>query len=64
MLRTFLGSLFPSVSPSAQLVRYRGTAAGWQPVGRPRTMPDAKRLQRYLGRISPEATLKLNPVHL
>jgi hypothetical protein len=64
MLRTFLGSLFPSVPPSAQLVRYRGTVAGWHPIGQSRTIRDAKRLQHYLARISPEATLKLIPANL
>jgi hypothetical protein len=63
MLSTFLGSLFPSSSPSAQLVRYRGTAAGWQPIGQSRTIRDAKRLQHYLSRIAPEATLKLIPAN-
>jgi len=63
MFRTFLGLLFPSVSPSAQLVRYRGTAAGWQPIGQSRTIRDAERLQHYLARISPEATLKLIPAN-
>jgi hypothetical protein len=63
MIRTFLGSLFPSVSPSAQLVRYRGTAVGWQPIGQSRTIRDAKRLQHYLSRIAPEATLKLIPAN-
>jgi hypothetical protein len=64
MIRTFLGSLCRPVSPSAQLVRYRGTAAGWQPIGQSRTIRDAKRLQHYLSRIAPEATLKLIPVNL
>jgi hypothetical protein len=63
MLRTLLRSLCRPVPSSAQLVRYRGTAAGWQPIGQSRTIRDAKRLQHYLARISPEATLKLIPAN-
>ena len=60
---TFLISLIRPAAPSAQLVRYRGTASGWQPIGQSRTLRDAKRLQHYLARINPEATLKLIPSH-
>jgi hypothetical protein len=54
---------FPVPLSLAIVVRYRGTAAGWQPIGQSRTIQDAKRLQRYLSRIAPEATLKLIPTN-
>jgi len=57
-------SLFRPASAPLQLLRYRGCAAGWQPIGQPRQPRDAHRLATLLGRISPSATLKLQPANL
>lgn len=46
--------------PIAQLMRYRGCQAGWQPIGRPRSADDAARLSALLQRIAPSATLRIS----
>ena len=63
MLSTILNRLFPRPSaPMLQLQRFRGTAAGWQPVGAPRSAASAERLSATLARISPTATLRTVPL--
>lgn len=54
-----LRSLLTKPAPRLQLVRYRGTASGWQPIGGLRDRASAERLAAYVSRIHPEATLKL-----
>jgi len=61
---TSLISLFRPASAQLQLLRYRGCAAGWQPIGQPRQPRDAERLAALLGRIAPSANLKLQPLSL
>jgi hypothetical protein len=56
---SLLHSPFARPTPTLQLVRYRGTALGWQPIGGQRDRVSAERLATYLARIHPEATLKL-----
>jgi hypothetical protein len=57
---SLLRSLFAKPAPTLQLLRYRGTAFGWQPIGGLRDHASAKRLATYVARIHPEATLKLS----
>ena len=44
---------------TAQAERFRGTAAGWQPIGGPRPAAAAARLAALAGRIDPAATLRV-----
>jgi hypothetical protein len=57
---SLLRSLFAKPAPTLQLLRYRGTASGWQPIGGLRDRASAERLSAYVSRIHPEATLKLS----
>jgi hypothetical protein len=57
-MHALLLSLFRPASAPLQLLRYRGCAAGWQPIGQPRQPRDAERLATLLGRIAPSANLK------
>lgn len=45
----------------AQVARFRGLAAGWQPAGAPRPAADAARLLALWQRIDPAATLRATP---
>jgi hypothetical protein len=45
----------------AQVARFRGLAAGWQPAGAPRAAADAARLVALWQRIDPAATLRAIP---
>ena len=47
---------------SLQVARYRGTAAGWQAIGRPRSAADAARFVSLCARIDPAATLRARPI--
>ena len=47
--------------PLAQVARFRGLAAGWQPAGAPRPVADAARLMALWQRIDPAATLRATP---
>jgi hypothetical protein len=49
-------------TPSIQVARYRGTAAGWQAIGRPRSAADAARFVSLWARIDPAATLRARPI--
>ena len=49
----------PAPAPVATVARYRGMAAGWQPIGAPRPLADAQRLAAIARRISPAATIAL-----
>ena len=51
----------PAAPALAQVARYRGMAAGWQPAGRPRAAADAARLVALWQRIDPAATLRALP---
>ena len=51
-----------TTSERVQLIRYRGTVAGWQPIGRPRNAADAARLVSVWERIDPCATLRTRPI--
>ena len=63
MLPPIIRLLFPRQSePMLQLQRFRGTAAGWQPIGLPRSAASADRLSATLARIAPEATLRTIPL--
>ena len=63
MLPPILRLLFPRPSaPMLQLQRFRGTAAGWQPIGSPRSAASAQRLGATLARINPTATLRTVPL--
>jgi len=44
---------------TAQVERFRGTSAGWQPLGSPRSAAAAARLAALMGRINPAATLRV-----
>jgi hypothetical protein len=44
--------------PVAQVIRYRGVAAGWQAIGSARSASDAERLLSLWARIDPAATLR------
>jgi hypothetical protein len=44
--------------PVAQVIRYRGVAAGWQAIGSARSVSDAERLLSLWARIDPAATLR------
>jgi hypothetical protein len=59
MLPTFLRSLFNRPVARLQLQRYHGTAAGWQPIGEPRSAASAERLAAVCGRIWPHRTYRL-----
>ena len=53
-------TLTPAPAPlTAQAERYRGTAAGWLPLGGPRPAAAAARLAALAGRIDPAATLRV-----
>ena len=57
-----LARLFTRPAPAlAQVARFRGLAAGWQPAGRPRAAADAARLVALWQRIDPAATLRATP---
>lgn len=61
MLRTAFPALFSrQTEPALQLQRFRGAAAGWQPIGCPRSAESAARLSATLARIAPEATLRFS----
>jgi hypothetical protein len=51
-----------TAAPLAQVARYRGASAGWQPIGCPRPLPQAQRLAALVARIDPAATLRAKPV--
>ena len=48
-----------TAAPLAQVARYRGAAAGWQPIGCPKPVAQAQRLASLIARIDPAATLRL-----
>lgn len=48
-------------APLAQAARFRGLARGWEPLGRPRPEPAARRLAALMARIDPAATLRVSP---
>lgn len=52
----------PMSDTIAQLQRYRGCQAGWQPIGGLRSADDAARLRNLLQRITPSATLRISSV--
>jgi hypothetical protein len=56
-----LRALFNRPAP-LQVTRYRGTVAGWQPIGTPRPAADAARLITLWQRINPAATLRARAV--
>jgi hypothetical protein len=56
-----LRALFNRPAP-LQVTRYRGTVAGWQPIGSPRPAADAARLIAVWQRINPAATLRARAV--
>ena len=63
MLPTILNRLFPRPSaPMLQLQRFRGSAAGWQPIGAPRSAASAEQFAATLARIAPEAKLRTIPL--
>ena len=49
----------PAPAPVVTVFRYRGIAAGWQPIGAPRPLAQAERLASIVRRISPAATIAL-----
>lgn len=51
-----------TAAPLAQVARYRGASAGWQPIGCPRPLPQAQRFAALIARIDPAATLRAKPV--
>jgi hypothetical protein len=56
-------ALFNRPAPALlQVTRYRGTVAGWQPIGAPRPAADAARLIAVWQRINPAATLRARPL--
>jgi hypothetical protein len=58
-----LRALFNRPAPAlSQVTRYRGTVAGWQPIGTPRPAADAARLITLWQRIDPAATLRARAV--
>jgi hypothetical protein len=60
MLALIRRTLTPAPAPlTAQAERFRGTAAGWQPIGGPRPAAAAARLAALIGRIDPAATLRV-----
>jgi len=60
MLTLIRRTLTPAPAPlTAQAERFRGTAAGWQPIGGPRPAAAAARLAALAGRIDPAATLRV-----
>jgi hypothetical protein len=59
MFRAFFNRPAPAL---VQVARYRGTAAGWQLIGAPRTAADAARFLAMWERIDPAATLRVRPV--
>ena len=50
----------PHIDYPIIVARYRGTAAGWQPVGSRTSYADAARLRGALQRIHPAATVRLS----
>jgi hypothetical protein len=53
-------TLTPAPAPlTAQAERFRGTAAGWLPLGGPRPAAAAARLAALAARIDPAATLRV-----
>jgi hypothetical protein len=57
-----IARLFNRPAPAlAQVARYRGCAAGWQPAGGPRPADQAARLVAIWQRIDPAATLRARP---
>jgi len=63
LLPAMIARLFtrPAAPALAQVARYRGMGAGWQPAGRPRAAADAARLMALWQRIDPAATLRALP---
>ena len=62
LLPAMIARLFNRPAPAlAQVARFRGLAAGWQPAGRPRAAADAARLVALWQRIDPAATLRAIP---
>jgi hypothetical protein len=53
-------SLFSRSASPVTVSRYRGTAAGWQPIGSRTSYEAAARLRTTLLRIDPAATLRLS----
>jgi hypothetical protein len=49
----------PHIDCPIVVARYRGTVAGWQPVGSRTDYDDAARLRDTLKRIHPAATVRL-----
>jgi len=41
---------------------YRGTALGWQPIGRPRNQQQTERLLQLVNKIRPDYSNKIKPV--
>lgn len=63
MLPPILRLLFPrQAGPMLQLQRFRGSSAGWQAIGAPRSAASAERLSATLARVAPEATLRTIPL--
>ena len=57
-----IARLFNRPAPAlAQVARFRGLAAGWQPAGAPRAAADAARLVALWDEIDPAATLRAIP---
>ena len=55
--------LFSRPAPALlQVTRYRGTAAGWQPIGAPRPAADAARMLTLWQQIDPAATVRARAV--
>jgi hypothetical protein len=62
LLPAMLARLLNRPAPAlAQVARFRGLAAGWQPAGAPRAAADAARLVALWQRIDPAATLRAIP---
>jgi hypothetical protein len=59
MMRALFNRPAPALS---QVARYRGTVAGWQPIGAPRPAADAARLITLWQRVDPAATLRARAV--
>ena len=53
-------SLFSRSASPVTVARYRGTAAGWQPIGSRTSHAEAVRLRDALQRIDPAATVRLS----
>jgi hypothetical protein len=49
-----------TAAPLAQVARYRGAAAGWQPIGCPKPVAQAERFAALIARVDPAATLRVS----